>query len=242
VADFGYNVTFGIVAILMAITLVFTAFTRIGAPVPVRRFSFRPDSIFSRAVLVPAFLLLVEAMIWSQVNTFLILFGGTRGVPAQQVGYFFMVLAFVLVVSRPLLGHLADRFGASKVLLSSMCFLALSFLLISWSHSLLMFLVSAVVTAFGYAGCQPALMAVCLRSVPVDRRGAASCTAYMGQDGGNLLGGVLGGTLVQNFGYASMWRLMLVPLALAALVTLLFRRQLDAPLSAPGSNLAPAAR
>jgi MFS family permease len=130
-------------------------------------------------------------------------------------------------VSRPLIGHLCDQYGASKVLLSSMCLLALSFLVISWSHSLSMFLISAVVTAFGYAGCQPSLMAVCLRRVPVERRGAASCTAYLGQDIGNLGGGVLGGTLVQHFGYASMWRLMLVPLAAAALVTIVFSRQLD---------------
>jgi MFS family permease len=227
VATIGYNETFAIVAAIIAATFAFTAFTRLGAAIPTRPFSFRPDSIFSKAVIVPAILLLVEAMVWSQVNTFLVLFGETRGVPAQQIGLFFMVLAFTLVVSRPLIGHLCDQYGASKVLLSSMCLLALSFLVISWSHSLSMFLISAVVTAFGYAGCQPSLMAVCLRRVPVERRGAASCTAYLGQDIGNLGGGVLGGTLVQHFGYASMWRLMLVPLAAAALVTIVFSRQLD---------------
>lgn len=230
VAAVGYNATFGMVAALIATTIVFTAFTPLGTAIPTRPFSFRPDSIFSKAVIVPGILLLVEAMVWSQVNTFLVLFGATRGVPATQLGLFFMVLALVLIVSRPLIGHLADRHGASKVLLSSMCLLALSFLLISWSHSLPMFLLAAVVTAFGYAGCQPALMAVCLRRVPVQRRGAASCTAYLGQDVGNLLGGVLGGTLVQSFGYASMWRLMLVPLAAAAVVTIVFHGQLDTAL------------
>jgi MFS family permease len=178
---------------------------------------------------VPAVLLLVEAMVWSQVNTFLVQFGRGQGVPAEQLGLFFTVLAFTLVVSRPCIGSVADRFGASKILLSSMILLAISFFVISWAHSLPMFLLAAFITAFGYAGCQPTLMAVCLRRVPIERRGAASCTAYMGQDLGNLIGGFYGGYLVQSFGYGSMWRLMLVPLAGAALITVLWRRQLDAP-------------
>jgi MFS family permease len=229
VAMVGYNATFGIIAALIGATIALTFFVRLDDAAPTRPFSFRPDSIFSGAVIIPAFLLLVEAMIWSQVNTFLVLFGVKRGVAAQEMGLFFTVLAVTLVVSRPLIGNLADRYGSSKVLLCSMCFLAASFLLISWSRSLPMFLVAAFVTAFGYAGCQPTLMAVCLRRVPAERRGAASCTAYMGQDIGNLVGGVLGGSLVQALGYASMWRLMLVPLAAAGAVVIAFRRQLDAP-------------
>jgi MFS family permease len=235
VAMVGFNETFSIIAALIAATIVFTAWSRLGAALPTRPFSFRPDSIFSGTVIVPAILLLVEAMVWCQVNSFLVLFGETQGVPAQQLGLFFMMLGLALIVSRPLIGHLADRYGSSRVLLSSMCFLALSFLVISCSHSLPMFLASALLAAFGYAGCQPALMAICLRRVPVERRGAASCTAYMGQDIGNLVGGVLGGSLVQFFGYANMWRLMLVPLAAAAVVTMVFRRQLDTPVAVADS-------
>jgi MFS family permease len=138
------------------------------------------------------------------------------------------VLAFGLVVSRPLIGYLADKFGSSLMIVTSMAFLAAAFLAISWSHGLPTLLLGAILSAFGYAGCQPVLMAVCLRQVPADRRGAASCTAYLGQDIGNLAGGLLGGTLVQQLGYAAMWQLMLVPLAAAAIVTLLYRRQIDA--------------
>jgi MFS family permease len=240
VATLGYNATFGMVTALIAATVAFTAFTRFQTVTAARPFSVRPDSIFAVTVLAPTFLLLVEAMVWSQVNAFLVLFGETRGIPAEQVGLFFTVLAAVLVFSRPFIGHLADRHGASKILLASMALLAASFLIISWSHSLLLFLVSAVVTAFGYAGCQPTLMAVCFRLVPAERRGAASCTAYMGQDLGNLIGGVLGGSLVQYFGYASMWRLMVVPLAAAAVVAIALRSRLDAQGILPGRATATA--
>jgi MFS family permease len=228
VALYGYNTTFAVAAALVAATMVYTALVRLELETRTRPFRISIDSIFSWAVIVPAFILLVEAMVWSQINAFLVLFGKDRGLPIDKIGLFFTVLAFGLIVSRPLIGYLADRLGSSKVLLASMSFLAGSFLLISWSYSLPTFLVAAAVAAFGYAGCQPALMAVCLRRVPAERRGAASCTAYMGQDIGNLLGGVLGGLLVQNLGYAAMWRLMLVPLAIAAVVTIVFRHHINA--------------
>jgi MFS family permease len=223
----GYNTTFAIVAGIIATTIATASLMRFDTSLVSRRFSFRPDSIFSTAVLVPSFLLLVEAMVWSQVNTFLVLFGTQQGVPQERLGLFFTVLAVTLVGSRPLLGYLADRYGASRVMLGSMSFLALAFLTISGAHSLLQFLLGAVISAFGYAGCQPTLMAVCFRLVPAVRKGAASCTAYMGQDVGNLIGGGVGGYLVLTFGYANMWRLMLLPLAAAALVIFIYRRRLD---------------
>ncbi|HUO23791.1 MAG TPA: MFS transporter [Caulobacteraceae bacterium] len=224
---FGYNAAFAVVTAVVLATTAYAAIARFDTTTPPRPFSVRLDSIFSSAVLAPAFVLLVEAMVWCQVNAFLILFGATRGVKAEQMGLYFTVLAVVLVGSRPLIGHLADRFGSSRILQLCMGFLAASFLTISVAHALPMFLVGAALAAFGYAGCQPTLMAVCLRRVPHDRRGAASCTAYMGQDIGNLFGGALGGALAQGLGYAAMWRLMLVPLAGASLVIIRYRRQFD---------------
>jgi MFS family permease len=238
----GYNTTFAIVAGIIATTLASVFLMRLDTSRVCRPFSFRPDSMFSAAVLVPSFLLLVEALVWSQVNTFLVLFGAERGVPNDRLGLFFSVLAVTLVGSRPLLGHMADKFGASRVMMASIVFLAFAFLTISAADSLPLFLLAGVISAFGYAGCQPTLMAVCFRLVPAQRKGAASCTAYMGQDVGNLIGGAVGGYLVLTFGYANMWRLMLLPLAAAALVSFIYRRRLDsepfATLQAPDPTTA----
>ncbi|MBC2664925.1 MFS transporter [Novosphingobium flavum] len=223
----GFNLTFVVVSAVVAVTILFTLAVPLERPRERRPFTFRPGSIFSAAVLAPTFILLIEAMIWSQVNTFLVLFAQSRGVLKDQIGLFFTVLALVLVISRPTIGTLADRIGSSRVLFASMFFLAAAFLTISWSHELNGFLLGAALAAFGYAGCQPTLMAICLRLVPAERRGAASCTAYLGQDIGNLIGGVLGGALVQHFGYAAMWQIMLVPLIIAAIVTIVYRRRID---------------
>jgi MFS family permease len=66
-----------------------------------------------------------------------------------------------------------------------------------------------------------------MKSVPVERRGAAGCTTYIGQDIGNLAGPLLAGLLIESMGYVSMWRIMIIPIGLAMLIAIFFRNQMD---------------
>ena len=222
----GYNATFGVFAVLTGLTILFAATMHTGF-VPVAKFKITAGSIFAGEVLVPTIILALMNMVFCNVNAFLILFGEHQGVSSSRIGYFFTVLAVTMVVSRPMIGKLADQYGSGKIVLGSMVFFAASFIVISLSKDLPMFLFAAFLSAFGYAGSQPALMAVCMKSVPTERRGAASCTSYIGQDLGNLAGPILAGAIVEHMGYASMWRLMTVPIFIAMLITFLFRKQLD---------------
>jgi MFS family permease len=70
-------------------------------------------------------------------------------------------------------------------------------------------------------------MAVSMKSVPMERRGAASCTTYIGQDIGNLAGPALAGALVESLGYVAMWRIMIIPICLAILIGFFSRKQMD---------------
>jgi MFS family permease len=222
----GYNGSFATFAVLMALTIAF-AYT-----IDVRftggaKFAISLNSLFAKEVLLPTLVLLLLNMVFCNVNAFLILFGQHQGVPSNRIGYFFTVLAVTMAFTRPMIGKLADKHGSGKVILGSMFFFAISFLLISYSRTLSMFLLAGFVSAFGYAGCQPALMAVSMKSVPMERRGAAGCTTYIGQDIGNLVGPLLAGSLVESLGYVSMWRVMIVPIFLAMFIGVFFRRQMD---------------
>jgi MFS family permease len=222
----GYNGSFAVFALLMALTIAFactinTKFTGGG------KFTISLKSIFAIEVLLPTLILLLLNMVFCNVNAFLILFGEHQGVGSGQIGYFFTVLAITMAFTRPMIGKLADTYGSGRVILGSMVFFAISFLLISYSRALPMFLLAGFVSAFGYAGCQPALMAVSMKSVPMERRGAASCTTYIGQDIGNLAGPVLAGVIVENLGYVAMWRMMIAPICVAIFIGIFFRRQMD---------------
>jgi MFS family permease len=129
-----------------------------------------------------------------------------------------------------MIGKLADKFGTVKVLMPALVFFALSFVLISFSKTLPMFLLAAFVSAFGFGGCQPSIQAAAMRSVPKEKRGAASCTSYIGNDMGNLVGPTVAGFIVQKFGYVSMWRIMIIPIFFGMFVAIMFRNKINIPL------------
>lgn len=66
-----------------------------------------------------------------------------------------------------------------------------------------------------------------MRSVPKERRGAASCTSFIGQDCGAMLGPMAAGAAVEMFGYMNMWRVMILPIVLAMAATISFRGRID---------------
>jgi MFS family permease len=222
----GYNATFAVLAVLIVLTMLFAATMKVENR-PAGQFRFSVQSIFAKEVLVPSVILMLMNMVFCNVNAFLVLFGEHQGVDSAHIGYFFTMLAATMVFSRPMIGKLADAFGSGKVILVSMVCFAASFLVISNSRTMSMFLLSGFLSAFGYAGSQPALMAVCMKSVPMERRGAAGCTSYIGQDIGNLAGPELAGAIIESMGYVSMWRLMIAPIGIAMLVAILFRNQID---------------
>jgi dipeptide/tripeptide permease len=65
-----------------------------------------------------------------------------------------------------------------------------------------------------------------MKCVPQQRRGAASSTSYIGQDLGNLCGPIVAGAIAERMGYVSMWRLMILPVAAAVLLVILFRNRI----------------
>ena len=221
VETIGYNLTFAALAVIAVSTMVFIANMKIPF---IRSGKFRVtlDNVIAKECAVPAAILMLLCMSYFVVPSFLVLFAGQRGV-GSNIGLFFTVNAVSLLFTRPLIGRLSDKLGSVKVLIPSMLCYALSFLLISWCRTLPAFLAAGFVSAFGFGGCQPALQAAALKNVPKERRGAASCTCYIGNDIGVLIGPVLAGAVAEMSGYVVMWRVMIAPILVAMLVCFIFR-------------------
>ncbi len=238
VSAFGYTTTFSILAVVMLLVIVY-AFTMKMDSKPANTFRITVQSVIAKEALLPACILFFLSMAFSNINAFLVLFGnlaifGSEQASGSEMGLFFTVYAVAMIFTRPLIGKLADRFGTVKIVVPSMLCFAASFLLISLSRTLPMFLLTGLVSAFGYGGCQPAIMAVCMKSVPKERRGAASCTSYVGNDLGNLAGPALAGTVVSAvggasklMGYVTMWQVMIIPIVVAIIFSLVFREKIN---------------
>ena len=121
-------------------------------------------------------------------------------------------------------GKMADKFGAERVLLVGIVCFALSYVLLHTTQDFTRLIVVAVFGSAGFGACAPLVQSLALSSVPVERRGAASNTAFTGMDVGMLLGPVIGGNAIEMLvtvtgslvqAYAFMWLIMIAPIALA---------------------------
>ncbi len=164
---------------------------------------------------------------YSCVSSFLINYAVRQGVNQISIGLYITVYAAIMLFSRPMIGRLSDPFSMLKTFIPALFCFAASFVVISIAHTLPVFLLAAVISAFGYGTCAPAGQALCMKCVSPDRRGTASSTSYIGEDIGNILGPILSGTLVTSFGYHSMWLMMIIPVGIVAALTIIFSRKIS---------------
>lgn len=219
----GYKPTFAVAACCTMCGII-TALTIKAAPREARAFQISLRNIAAREAALPAVLLFFLQMTFGNINSFLVIFANNRGV--MNIGLFFTVYAVAMLFAPVTIGRLADRFGITKAILPAMSLFAVSFLIISVSGTLPMFLLAAVTAAFGYGAAQPAVQTLCMKCVPEARRGAASSTSYIGQDLGNLAGPIIAGMIAERAGYVTMWRAMVIPIAVSVVLVILFRRKI----------------
>jgi MFS family permease len=223
----GYTPAFMINAGLMILTIGCVLTMKLSI-IRVKQFNMNLDNIIAKEILIPTFLLFFLAMTGHTINTFLVLFSEHQGI-SSNIGYYFTVSAIAMLITRPLIGKLSDRHGIVLAIIPSMVCFAGAILLISLSKTLIMFLIAGVLSAFGFGGCQPALFALCMKSVPKERRGAASSTSFMGIDLGSLIGPIFAGFLVEKTGYVRMWQIMIIPIFFIVLISIIFRNNIDKP-------------
>ena len=191
-------------------------------------YEFKVSRMFAREAIDKALALMLLATSFSCMASYLVLYGNLLGI--EGVGLFFTVYAGCLVVTRPLFGTLADRFGISRVLVVGILFFAASYIALSLANEMPGLLIAAVLGSAGFGCCAPLIQTLGLGSVPPERRGAASNTVFTGLDLGMLTGPVLGGNVIEALepvlggllpAYSHMWIVMLAPAA-ASLALVLY--------------------
>ncbi|WP_087508195.1 MFS transporter [Cellulomonas iranensis] len=228
----GYRWTFlaGAVVLALASLLALRVPSDPPAPPSGRLFSWR--AFVASEAAVPAVVLFFLAGAYAGVTSFVVLYGEALGV--RDIGLFFTAYALCVLVSRPVAGRIADRFGLTTVILPGMAVFAASFVLLAHARTLGAFLVAGAVSAFGYGVCQPAIQTMSLMSVDKARRGVAGNTSYIGVDLGYLVMPVVAGAVVSAAGrhgadvaqsYSTMFLTLVVPVVLGMVVFLVRGRR-----------------
>lgn len=215
--SFGFPVTFVSAAALSLVAMGLALFI---IPAQEKRKAKRTRKLtvadfISREALPFGILAIVVSGATGLENSFIALFGQTLSL--GNVGWYFTVAATALFLSRLLSGKLADR-HAVPVIFAGLLLMAVAFLLLGLAtpgNAVVLFALAAMFKAFGLGAVQPTLQASSMRAVPVERRGAASCTYYLGADIGQALTPVLGGVVAATAGYHTMFSIFTLPLLTA---------------------------
>ena len=222
----GYRASFFIgasvvfIACLLSLTLKNSPQSACG-----KEFRINMRNILAKEAFVPALMILFLSIAYSSISSYLTIYGSARGI--GQIGMFFTANAFALLLSRPFSGFLADKYGSASVLFPCFIMFSAAFILISYSYTMPMFVISGVITALGFGTIIPITQAMGMRLVPIERRGVMANTIYTGMDVGFLLGGPLVGFVCESvqkatgdniFGYSVMFRTMIIPVAIGAAI------------------------
>lgn len=233
VHEFGYQAAFITGSILMGIVLVLTLRLKTELPDRLTRFKVSLHDVVAIEVMIPTIIMFFLAGANSCIQAFILIYGGVNGV--KEIGLFFMSYAVCVLFSRPISGRIADKYGIDKVIIPGIVLFALSFVVISFSHTLPMFLIAGGISAFGYGICFPSIQTLCIKLVTKRRRGVASNTTYIGVDLGYLITPTIAGLIVtfvqeqsgnEVAGYAAMFRFMTIPIFISLLIFLIKRKEL----------------
>lgn len=216
---FGYNATYLINFVVMVLAMFAAGRVQL-APRQTVPFNLRLDNMIARESLTPVAITFFVNMGFTSISSFMLVYTEEHGISGGSL--FFTVYAVTLLVTRPLVGKLTDKYGFLPVGIPSLVMTACSLLMIGFAANLPMLLLAAFVNAFGYGALQPMLQSLCLKAVSPERRGSASSTNFIGMDLATILGPYLCGVVAAKAGYTPlMWIVMTIPVFVGVVFALL---------------------
>jgi MFS family permease len=227
VRAYGYPAAFWAAAGLTALALLLSLFLENRPRVPLR--SFNPSTLLVWNAVAPASVLMLHAMTYGGLLTFLPLLARERGL--GDPGLFFTVYALALVVLRGTAGRLSDRFGRPATIGPGLAAGGVALLVLAFTQARWVMLAAAPLFAFSMGFVQPPSLAWGL-DLGGERRGTAMATMVAAQDMGIAFGGAFLGGIGTVAGLRPLFGAAAGLSALALLGLVVFARRTGPPLAA----------
>jgi predicted MFS family arabinose efflux permease len=173
------------------------------------------QSLFTREVIAPSVIIFLSNIIWGALTAFFPLFALKQGV--ANPGLFFGALAITLIVSRMAGARFLDVPDRTKIIVPSLIVQVVAMILLSFSKTLPMFILVAVIMGIGNAFLFPSLIAYIIDQAGANR-GPAMATYLALADFGAGIGSVIMGVILQLTSY----RTMFLSLALTSCLSLCY--------------------
>lgn len=146
-------------------------------------------------------------------NSFLALYGMEHGL--MNVGWYFTISAITLIVVKFGLGRAVDKYRFPVILLLGSAFEVVALVLLASlnaGNAAVVLASAAISRSIGIGLLQPAIQALCFKSVPIERRGAASGTYFLQMDIGVGSAPIIGAGLQGRYSYSGMFMLYTLPI------------------------------
>ena len=227
----GFSFLFVTAAILALITLILTQFntyskghqlTEEQEQSEAKKASLL-DGLMEKRALFPSFLILLFAITYGGVVTFITIYGKEQGI--ENVGWFFMGNAFMVMLSRPIAGKIFDKKGHQAVLIPGVLLATIGLLILSYTTNVMLLVLASLFFGLGFGTIQPSLQAWTINKVPPHRRGAANATFFSAFDLGIGIGSMTLGIVAKWTSYSTMYRLSTILFGIFIITYLLYLKR-----------------
>lgn len=159
---------------------------------------------FNFQLVLPALLNVLLSITYSGILSFIALYGEKLAI--NQIGLFFLFNAVTIIIVRPISGKLFDSKGHAAVLIpGALCVIA-SLTVLSFTTSISLLIISALLYGLGFGAVQPTIQAWMLRSSSPEQHGAVNSMFYNATDLGVATGAILLGAIASATNYEMMYR------------------------------------
>lgn len=144
------------------------------------------------------------ALVYSAIVSFVSIYAKEHSL-VEAAGYFFVVYAVVLLISRPFSGKWFDLFGANIIIYPAILCFAVGTFLLSVSNTSMLFLLSAALIGLGWGTVFPGLQTIAIQVVPPKKRALTTATFLSIFDFGFGIGSFVFGIAAAKIDYGSLY-------------------------------------
>ena len=178
-------------------------------------------SVLDREIILASVLSFVSHVTFPGLASFLVLYA--RELAIGNIGWFYVVSGTTSILARPLLGKVSDRIGRRRALLACFILQTIGLSMLAFATNLFALIICGALYMIGLAMSSSTTLAIAMEQAKPERRGRAMATFSIALPLSNGVGALICGSLVQWFGFFSMY-LVLAALAGSGLVITIVNR------------------
>lgn len=201
---FGFCTVFSFVSMIIILFVKIPEAGLTSNELAAMRKGFTVHDFFEKKVLPLSLMMIFMGIAYSGVISFINVYANEIQL-TDAGGFFFVVYAIVLFVSRPFAGRMLDQKGDNIVIYPAILLFSISLLLLSQAAHGVILLLTAALMALGYGSLMSSAQAIAVKKTSRQRVGLAISTLFICMDAGMGIGPLLTGMLVPLVGYRGLY-------------------------------------